>query len=364
MTELITTYWHEILLYGTPIATFLAVMLTGLAVRRLLFKRLTQWASKTTWQGDDIILQSIRGPFLLWCLLIAVHIATGTSPLPPHWTESIGKVMSGLLILSISWVVANTIARLIVLYAQRLDVILPMTSLTQNVVRIIILGLGFLIFLDTIGVKITSLLAALGIGSLGVALGLQQTLANLFSGIHIVINKNIRIGDYIRLDSGEEGYVVDTNWRSTRLRNLSNVIIIVPNAKLAEAIVTNYDLPDPSIAVLIEVGVDYTSNLAEVERVTTDVARDIQRTVPGATPDFEPFIRYHTFSDSSINFTVILRAKTFADQYLIKHEFVKRLHARYNEARITIPFPTRTLHIKSEESAGRTGLPLTPSARP
>lgn len=345
---MIDQYWNEIITVGVPVVVFLGILLIGLTLRRILFSRLSKWAAKTAWHGDDIILQSIRGPFLLWCLLIAIHISTGISQLPDDWSVMVGRAMSGLLILSISWVAANTISRLIAMYASRLDVVWPMTSLTQNVVRVVILGLGLLIFLDTIGVEITSLLAALGIGSLAVALGLQPTLTNLFAGVHILVNKNIRIGDYIKLDSGEEGYVLDINWRSTRVRNLPNHVIIIPNAKLLEAMVTNYDLPDQEIALLVQVGVDYASDLAHVERVTIDVARDVQRSVPGAVPTFEPFIRYHTFADFSINFTVILRVKTFVDQYLVKHEFVKRLHTRYNREGITIPFPIRTLYVKSE----------------
>ena len=93
----------------------------------------------------------------------------------------------------------------------------------------------------------------------------------------------------------------------------------------------------------MNVGVDYDSDLEHVERVTCDVARDVMRTVPGAVAQFEPFIRYHTFGESSIDFTVILRASEFVDQYLVKHEFVKRLHQRYRQEGITIPFPIRTL---------------------
>jgi len=358
VNALIVTYWHEIVTYGTPVVVFLGVMLIGMSVRRILFKRLTRWASRTTWQGDDIILQGLRGPFLIWWFLLAVHIATGTAPLPPAWSDIIGKTTSGLLILSISWVVANTTAQLVVLYAQKLDVIMPMTSLTQNIVRILLMSLGLLIFLDTIGVEITSLLAALGIGSLSIALGLQPTLANLFSGIHIVATKHIRNGDYIKLDSGDEGHVVDTNWRSTRICTPLNTIVIVPNAKLSEAIVTNYNLPDPSIAVPVHIGVDYASNLTFVEQVTNEVALDIQRTVPGAVPDAIPLARYHTFGDSSINFTIVLKARTLADQPLIKHEFVKRLHRRYVQENITIPFPTRTLHVNPSQN------PLAESSTP
>ncbi|MBI4463357.1 MAG: mechanosensitive ion channel family protein, partial [Acidobacteria bacterium] len=101
-------------------------------------------------------------------------------------------------------------------------------------------------------------------------------------------------------------------------------------------------------AVLVNVGVSYDSDLAQVERVTVEVAREIQETVPGAVPGFEPFIRYHTFDSSSINFTVIMRASEFVNNYLMKHEFIKRLHRRYKNEGIVIPFPIRTLDVPED----------------
>ena len=187
------------------------------------------------------------------------------------------------------------------------------------------------------------MLTALGVGGLAVALALQEPLANLFAGLFVTLAGQVRIGDYIKLESGEEGYIVDFSWRSTRIRMLANNLILVPNSKLAQSIVVNYHLPSQDLAVLVDVGVDYASDLAHVERVTIEVAKEVMREVNGGVSEFEPFTRYHTFGDSSINFSVILRGKEFVDQYLVKHEFVKRLHARYGKEGINIPFPIRTL---------------------
>jgi small-conductance mechanosensitive channel len=156
----------------------------------------------------------------------------------------------------------------------------------------------------------------------------------------------------VKIESGEEGYVTDITWRYTTIRSLPNNRIIVPNAKLSSAIVTNHDLPEREMAVLVQVGVSYGSDLEQVERVTVEVARKVMEEVEGGIPEFAPFIRYHTFGDFSINFTVILRAKEFVDQYLIKHEFVKRLHKRYREMGIEIPFPIRTVYMETNKEAG------------
>ena len=177
-------------------------------------------------------------------------------------------------------------------------------------------------------------------------MALQEPLANLFAGFHILMSKQVRPGDYVRLQTGEEGYVMDISWRNTTIRQLPNNVVIVPNSKLASIIVTNYYLPQQEMSVLVQVGVGYDSDLEKVEKVTIEVAKEVMREVPGGVPEFEPFIRYHTFGDFSIDFTVILRAREFVDQYLVKHEFIKRLHRRYQQEGIEIPFPIRTIYMR------------------
>ena len=180
-------------------------------------------------------------------------------------------------------------------------------------------------------------MTALGVGGLAVALALQDTLANLFAGFYLTVAKHIRIGNYIKLSSGEEGYLVDIDWRASRLRQLANNTVLVPNAKLSQSIVTNYDLPDHEIVVTIEASVDYVSDLDQVERIAIEVARDVMRTVQGGVPAFDPLVQFHTFGDPGIGFSATLRAQKFADQYLIRHEFVKRLQKRFLSEGITIP---------------------------
>jgi small-conductance mechanosensitive channel len=157
--------------------------------------------------------------------------------------------------------------------------------------------------------------------------------------------RKIRVGDFVELETGQRGYVVDIGWRSTQIRELPNNMVIVPNARIAEIIVKNFALPEAPQAALVQVGVAYGSDLEEVERVTIATAREIQQTVSGADEAFEPFIRFHTFGDSAVSFTVILRVKEFVDRYLVTHEFMKRLHRRYAEVGIEIPFPQRVLHF-------------------
>jgi small-conductance mechanosensitive channel len=221
----------------------------------------------------------------------------------------------------------------------------------QGFVRVIVIGLGLLILLDSFGVSITPVLASLGIGSLAVALALQPTLENFFSGIQLVMDEPVKVGQFIQLESGEEGYVHKVGWRSTWIHMLPNNMVIIPNKVLVNAKIINYYYPQKELSVLVQVGVHYGSDLEHVERVTIDVAKKTLQEVSGGVEHFDPFIRYHTFADSSINFSVILRAKEFTDRYLLTHEFIKRLHKRYAQEGICIPYPIRAVNYSQEKAA-------------
>src|SRR5207245_808248 len=131
---------------------------------------------------------------------------------------------------------------------------------------------GFLVLLAALGIQITPILTALGVGGLAVALALQDTLSNLFAGAHLLADKPIRVGDYVKVADTVEGYVVDIGWRSTRVRMLQNMVVTIPNKRVAESIITNYDMPDPRLTLLIRVSVDYGSDVELVERLLVDEA--------------------------------------------------------------------------------------------
>lgn len=315
----------------------------GFIVGRLVASRIPRWVPERHHDIARATAAVIRRRAGWWSLLVGVWLASGYWPLTPEGRLLVDRIVFVAATVSVTLAVAAVAIRVVDNYGQLIAPALPVSSLTRNLTWTLVAVLGFLVVLNGLGLSITPMLTALGIGGLAVALALQEPLANFFAGLFITLAGQIRLGDYIRLDSGQEGYVVDFSWRSTRLRMLANNLVVVPNAKLAQALVVNHHLPSRDLAVLVDVGVDYSSDLQHVERVVTDVGRDVMMEVQGGVVDFQPFIRYHTFGDSSINFTVILRAREFVDQYLIKHEFIKRLHARFNREGITIPFPIRTV---------------------
>ncbi|MEW5807448.1 MAG: mechanosensitive ion channel family protein [Acidobacteriota bacterium] len=335
-----------------PIGIVSGALLIGILFQTIILSKLARLAERTKWKGDEIAIQSLRGFIIIvWFFIAGLHVALPYIPMPMYMLTILQKFLLVVLIFSITLVTAKIAAGFVQMYADRSKGAFPSTTIFMNITKAVIFVIGFLVILQTLGISITPIITALGVGGLAVALALQDTLSNLFAGIHIIAAGKMKPGDYVRLESGEEGFITDITWRNTTIKSFPNNFIIVPNSKLSSAIVTNFDLPEAEIGVSLKIGVSYGSDLEKVEKVTLDVAREVMSTVEGGVPGFEPAVRFHTFSDSSINFNVVLRARDYASQYFVIHEFIKRLHERYRQEGIVIPFPIRTIHMAQSAEA-------------
>ena len=302
-------------------------------------------ADRTVTRLDNILLNALDLPLTLFIFVSGIFVLENIFEfgLEGDLLKWVDIAFKATTIIAVIIFFDRLLRGLISYYSERIKILKESGSMLHVAVRAIVMGLGLLILLDSFGVSITPILASLGIGSLAIALALQPTLENFFAGIQILIDKPITVGQFIKLDSGEEGYVHKIGWRSTWVRMLPNNVVVIPNKVLVNSKVLNYYYPQTEMAVLVQVGVHYDSDLEQVERITIEVGEEILKEVQGGVPEFKPFIRYHTFNDFSIDFTVILRAKEFEDNYLVKHEFIKRLHKRYKDEGIIIPYPIRTL---------------------
>ncbi|MDJ0626550.1 MAG: mechanosensitive ion channel family protein [Candidatus Caenarcaniphilales bacterium] len=328
-----------------PFFILLGSYFLGFVFEKIIIKKLYSLANLTASEYDNLIIKSLRGKTIFVFLIAGVFLATLELNLPDKYQNIINQVLIASIIIVSTWFIANVAGQSIRVYSASSSGALPSASILNIVTKAIIIILGGLIVIHSFGISITPLITALGVGGLAVSLALQDTLSNLFSGMQIIFSRQIKPGDYIMLDSGEAGYVTDITWRTTTIRELPNNVVVIPNSKLSSAIVKNYNLPDTEMAVLVQVGVHYESDLEHVEKVTIEVGNEIMQEVEGGVTEFAAFTRYNEFADSSINFTVILRAKEFVNQYLIKHEFIKRLHKKYKEEKITIPYPIRTIEF-------------------
>ncbi|MEU0343676.1 mechanosensitive ion channel family protein [Streptomyces bobili] len=332
----------DAVLAGIALATGLLVAFLS----RTLLRWLGKHAKRTKWSGDDVVVDALR-TVVPWAALVAGGAAAAAVlPLTKPVQHTVNQSLTVLLIFAVTVSAARVIAGLVQSVTHSRSGVAGSATIFVNITRVLVLALGFLVALQSLGVSIAPMLTALGVGGLAVALALQDTLANLFAGVHILASKTVQRGDYIRLSSGEEGYVEDINWRQTTVRNLSNNLVVIPNGQLAKSNMTNFMRPEQQLTILVQAGVAYDSDLEHVERVTCEVVTEVMTDITGAVPDHEPLVRFHTFGDSRIGFTVILGVGEFSDQFRIKHEFIKRLHRRYQDEGIRIPAPARTVALQ------------------
>lgn len=325
-------------------------LLLGLLFEKVILTRLKTLADKTRWEYDEIIVGALRGRMTRLFIIVGFYSALEVLYLPDEVLHILNSLLLVVFILSVTCATSNIAVGLVNIYAKKASGVFSSTSIFSNLTIISVFIIGALITMQSLGISITPLLTALGVGGLAVALALQDTLTNFFAGLHILAAGPIKPGDYVKLDSGEEGYVVDITWRNTSIRALLDNMIIVPNSKMASCKIINYSLPGKEVLVQIPIGVSYCCDLAQVEKITIQVAQDVMHNVAGGICGYQPVIRICKFGDFSLQFNVLLRVREFADQYIIRHEFLKRLHQRYRAEGIEIPYPIQTIYLKKDDN--------------
>ena len=340
-----------------PALLFVAATVIALLVRALLLSGIRRWARAPN--GWSSLAQAVRVPSVLWSIVlglwIAIDVASETEQLPRRLSQQFGLILEVAIILSVTLTVAGILSTLIQRASERQALGGPITGLGQAVVRGVVLIVGFLVLLAALGIQITPILTALGVGGLAVALALQDTLSNLFAGAHLLADKPIRVGDYVKVADTVEGYVVDIGWRSTRVRMLQNMVVTIPNKRVAESIITNYDMPDPRLTLLIRVSVDYGSDVELVERLLIEEATGAVGEVAGLMATPSPSARLIPgFGDFSLDFTLSCQVASFTDQFAVQHELRKRILRRLGVEGIRIPVQVRAAELRSA-GADRSG---------
>ena len=320
-------------------------------------------AHRTETQLDDMIVHALRGPLYMVLVVTGIWLALLQIPELVPYRDPVHDAGVILLLILATIAVVRVVNAVLICYGSE---IAPRTAggldnkivpLLQRVSKVVIYAIGLLIILDQLNVNISPILAGLGIGGLAVALALQSTLSNFLAGTYVISDAIIHIGDYIMLDSGQDGFVEDIGWRTTKLRNWQGNLIIFPNSKLAEAIVTDFEKPEKAMLFSVGCGVSYESDLSKVERVAMQVAEETMRKYPEGVKDFKPVLRFKSFGDSNIDFDIILKAIDRAAHYYLKSEFIKALHKRFAEEGIEIQYPVRKLLIGEGQNS------VLPSAR-
>jgi small-conductance mechanosensitive channel len=334
-----------------PLVLFGSVLALGIVLRLLLLRTLSRWASKTTSRLDDYVLVATRWPSMLWILIVALLAAFQTVHLPgAHADAVVGRALAALLILSITIGLARFLGELVQHYRSELapELAIASTGLLRTFVQGAVLVTGLLVMLSTLGINIAPVLGALGVGGLAAGLALQPTLSNLFAGFQIAVARQVRVGQRVKLASGEDGYVTDISWRTTTLRTPANCIIIIPNSKFADSILTNFNLPDPPVNITLSISVGLEADPRRVEEALRDEARQAVAEMPLLVKSFDPLVRLQSFADAVLQFLVIFRVQDYDAQFDIWGELQQRLCARLTREGWPPAIPARAIYQYGE----------------
>ena len=319
----------------------------GYLVERLVMERAHKLAASSRFKWDDLVVESLRRLPTVWLGSGGVYFAVRVGDVPPVVVSTVQSVLMVVVIGSVAVGGMRLAGGAVETLSSRTHGAIRSPTLVVNLARGAVGVFGLFIILQNLGIDITPLITALGIGGLAVALAMQDTLGNLFAGVQIILSRQVRPRDYVQLSSGEEGWVTDVMARNTTIQTFPDGnLVAVPNSILASSIVKNFSFPRAALWVSIEVGVSYASDLDEVERITLAVATEVLEELDEGVTDEKPVMFFHTFADSSINFDVRMLVREFKSQGPIRHEFIKRLHRRFNDAGIEIPFPIRTVIMR------------------
>jgi small-conductance mechanosensitive channel len=337
-----------------PLIIFGVTFAVAWLVRRLLLRALRMWNERSESRAGRILYDALRGPMRIWVLILAVHVAVQWSDAPARVASNSANLLLVLWIVSLTMMSVRFAGNLVRYYGDQVPGALPVTTLSQNLAQIAVVILGALILLNHFNVSITPILTALGVGGLAVALALQDTLSNLFGGFYVAVARQVQPGDYIKLNTGEEGYVTDIGWRSTTLRALAHNLIIVPNAKLAQAIVTNFSLPEKRCGTSITVTVGYECDPEAMEAMFLGVLQQATAEVPGMLADPAPGVGFDPgFVDSGYSFTLGFQVAEFADQGPVRNEIRRRVAKRLRAENIGVPYPMRTVFLRGSGGKGK-----------
>tara|TARA_Y100000994_G_scaffold186531_1_gene155244 strand:+ start:4806 stop:5897 length:1092 start_codon:yes stop_codon:yes gene_type:complete len=339
----------------------LLVVTVGLLISWLLAtqaKRLMHLITKATQtEIDDFLAEAIKGPLILAIAISSIYAGLNILSYMEPYLRTIQKIWFAFILFFAVIALRRVVLGLLDWISQSGDVSgLPgfdprSMPFLKRIINVVIITVGALLVLDVIGVSISPLLAGLGLGGLAVALALQPLLSNIFASSYVITDSSIAVGDFVEVSGGPLGVVEDIGWRATRIRTFDNNIVMVPNAAVADSVITNFDSADARADARVDCGIAYEEDLDRVELI---VVEEMNKLLDYDYVDSarKPFFRYSEFGDSNVNFFVKMRAVTWADSFTLKHEMMKHIHRRLTTEGIVINYPARRLMLAKEDVDG------------
>ena len=317
---------------GTTLGLTSLLLLTRGIVLRTLDRDKHKRSQDLTWYTV------IRVPSIYWCFALGLYAGIGVSDIEGKYARELFEAVHVIIILSLTQAAANVSGAVFRQLMQATDQSGPTSGLAIGVVKGVVTSVGLLLVLSVMGISVTPILTALGVGGLAVALALKDTLENLFAGLYLISDRTIRVGNVIRLETGQEGIVEDIGWRTVRIRTFNNNFVILPNSKLAQSIVINFSLPDKHTSVTLPILVGFGADIDKVEHILTDTAKKGMEDIAGLLGNPEPTARFNPgVGEDSLGFQLGFHVRQYQDQWFVLHELRKRIYKRFCEEKIPLP---------------------------
>ncbi len=348
--------------------SFVVLAIVFYTIVMAIIRSVRMLTSKTKTTLDDHLLQNLRRPLKWVSVLLAAYLSIlmfyPGFEVAGHGTDSIFLI---LFLLAGTYTINGIFSAFMGWYA---DEVAPKTDskfddeifpLFRKIGSALIYVLGFTIILGQLGVEISALIAVLGVGSLAVALALQDTLGNFFAGIHLLADRPVRPGDYIKIDGTDIiGTIEEIGWRSTRIRTWDNNVVYVPNTKMSASILVNYFNPDEEMGYAMSFGVSYDDDPDKVIKALWEALKRTAKETGKVVKVNKSTIRANAFLDSAVEYKVIVKIPVYGDRFGVQGELVKQIFYVFKEKGISIPYPTRTLYM---HEAGKEKEPQKPAKR-
>ena len=346
--------------YADVLAELLFALLLGLLLRFAVLPLMVRASAKNDWPIDDIITARLRDRALPWSILAGLLAAFPDLPWKARSIAAGEKITAAALALSVTLTLMRIVSEIV---GRNQSPTGGGTTLIKWIINSLLLLLGVGAILGLFGVSVFPALTALGVGGLAVALAFQDTLANVFAGVNLSASRQIRVGDFVSVDTNKmEGFVADIGWRTTTLRTLDDLLIYIPNKRLAEAMMTNFSRPDPSMWIEVALRVGLEVDPEAIEAILLDEVRLARAELPGLRAE-PPALRFRV-GEWALEIRMFVPIRNFVDRNPLTTVMVKRVLVRMRREGLTIPVPQRIVHMTSATADTKTASAGSPSTRP
>lgn len=333
--------------FSSLVYIFLAFYVSRL-LDAIISQRVKAWAEKTKTRFDDLIVGLLRGPVRIVSFVILLHVGMQVFKWPLFLESFFSKGLKIFVAISITYVVLKAIDAMVGVWKERTTTpeneqfsrqLLPLIGKTFKVFVVVVVAL---VTSQNLGLNVTGFIASLSIGGLAVGLAAQDTLANLFGAVAVLVDKPFKVGDRIQLDA-LDGVVEYIGFRSTRVRNLDGHLVTVPNKTMGNATITNVSAR-PNIKTVMNIGITYDTPPDRIRRAL-QIIEEVYRRHP-RTSDF--VMSFNKFESSALNILVV---HWWGDTQFIEYlagiqDMNLSLKERFDAEGIEFAFPTQTVHIK------------------